>query len=606
MTDNTNQMKPSQEQVWKKYYSEGFQEILDQPLPEGTIWSGLIEPALHTTGATNDAFVYFGNHISRPKLIEEVDTCARMLKGMGLKEGDEIMLFAPLMPESMYLVFAADKTGITIIMPNLSASHESLGHSMDKSRVAFVFDGMEPMLSDILARTQFEHVVLLSVTRSMAVPLSWMLGAANWLKTKKVRNRSTKYITYDNAIKRYGSYNGNIVAPRRDDHVAMIFASGGTTAKGTAKQIGVGDKAMLSMFRSALAFNLTNNPFCENTRSFSLVPPFVCTGLFALVLAPLYRGMTVYLDPRLDQKHFNEGMFKIRPQITLVSGCLWAGFFREVEKRNKAGKKVDLSYFTLPIMGGEGCIPETLTWMDELAYANGASVGIVSGYGMSETFSVMTVDHRPGVRKDHSVKRAISVGYPFPGFTVGIFDDEGNELPYGQCGELRCKTSTMMTCYLNNPELTQQVIGDGWIHSGDMAEMSPDGLVYLYGRKHEHVVSPSGERVYLFDIANTMRQDRDVRDSLVLLAGDHANQHVVAHLILEEHAQANALQVLQRLDEESRTYLPEGIAISGYQIHTGIFKVSFITKTDRGYYGNILTGYCLPRNGELKPVNFDN
>lgn len=598
-------LKPSEERIWEHFYAQGTNEVLNQKMPVGSIWSALIEPAIVKTGDKYDALVYFGNHIKRSQLIENVNRWARVLHGMGLNAGDEIIIFCPLIPEALYILFAADKSGITAIMPNLAASHEALEKSIDKAKAAFIFDDMESLLTDIVAKPQFEHVVLLSAPMSMPAPLGPVLGCLNWMKTKSVRTRSSKYHTAAQAIKLFGQYSGTIEGPYNEDHVAIVFSSGGTTKQGTAKLIGLTDKAMISMFRDALAFNLISNPFSEGKRALSLVPPFVCTGLFALVLAPLFRGMTVYIDPRLDQQHFNEDMLKFRPNITLVSGCLWAGFFADLEQREAAGKKIDLSNFELPIMGGEGCTPETLEWMDATAHRMGSPTGIVSGYGMSEAFSVITVDYRPDVVNKRDDKLAVSTGFPFPGFTVGIFDENGNELPYGERGELRCKTDTMMKGYLNNPELTNAIIGDGWIHSGDFAEMSPDGLVYIYGRMHEHLTAQNGEKVYLFDIANHLRQDKSVKDALVMLVGDYATPHVGGHIILEKGISETPAQVLQRLHDDLRTWLPEGIAIDGYHLHEGTFKMSPICKIYRAYYSRITTGYCLPENGTLKPVDFE-
>lgn len=604
-TENPS-LKPSEERVWEKWYSAGAAEQLKQEMPEGFLWTALIEPAIRKCGDKYDALVYFGNRIKRSELLAHVETWARMLRGMGLEADDKIILFAPLVPEAIYLLFAANKAGITVIMPNLGASHKALEGSVDNAKAAFVFNEMEPLLSDILAKPQFRHVVLISADRSMPAPLHAVVGTINWFKTRKIRGRSDKYMSVSQALSRYGNFQGSIDAAYRADRVAMVFSSGGTTAEGTAKLIGVSDKAMITMFRNALAFNLTGNPFREGTRSLDIVPPFVCTGFFALLLAPLFRGMTVHLEPRLDQKHFNEAMYKVRPHITLVSGSLWTGFFRDVEHRLAQGQKVDLSDFVLPIMGGEGCTPETLEWMDSLAAKAGAKIGIVSGYGMSEAFSVITVNYHPGQFFKRNGELAISVGYPFPGFIVGIFDKDGNELPYGQRGELRVKTQTMMSGYLNNPKLTEEIIGDGWIHSGDFAEMTPDGIVYLYGRMHEHIEAPDGQPVYLFDIANRLRQDKAVKESLVLRAGNYDNCNIMAHIILEEGCNETLLQVLTRLDNDLSQWLPKGVEVKGYQVHPWPFKVSLITKVNRAYYSRLLTGYSKPIDGKLQEVNLPN
>ena len=600
----TTNLKPSEEKIWQKHYAPGALEQLEKQLPADTLWS-LISTAMKQDNDEHDAFIYFGRRIKRSTVLSEVEKWARVLKGMGLQQDDQILVFSPAAPESYYVIFAADSIGVTTIMPNMSSSPEALTKCYAQAKVAFVFDGMEQVISHVIEKPQFEHVVLMDVTPSMRSPLKQIMGLANWVKTRKVRNRAPKYMTMRQAIARFGGYDGPLTTHYRKDHVAMVFSSGGTTKKGEAKLISMTDHAMVEMFRCALAFNMRGLPFNPGNTSLCQLPPFVCTSLFVLVLAPLLRGMTIYLEPRLNQKIFNASLNSVRPSITLVPGPLWAGFFQTVEMKLAKGKKVDLSHFVLPIMGGEGCTPEKLEWMNQVARKAGSPTGICSGYGMSEVFSVIAVDSRLGEPDRRSDKLAISVGYPFPGFTVGVFDPQGNELGYNQRGELWAKTPTMMAGYLENNKLTEATIIDGWIHTGDLAEMDEDGFVYIYGRMGKSIKAPDGSPVYLFDIANRLRQDKDVKESIVAAIDSEKKKEpqLVAHLILQEGRQFS-YELVKRLDDDLRGWLPKGVEVEGYKLQHGSFRMSFVCKTDITSYGAEVDGYVKPEGGELKPVSF--
>lgn len=600
---NKKIIKPSQEKIWQKHYVPGSVELLQEPMPEQTLWK-FISTAIKADNNEHDAMVYFGRHIKRSTVLAKVEKWARVMKGMGLGVGDQILLFSPAAPESYYVLFAADSIGVTTIMPNMSASSEALKRYYAQAKVAFVFDGMEGLLSKILKKPQFEYVVLMDVTSSMRAPLKHILGLANWVKTRKTRNRHAKYMTMRQAIAKFSKYEGSIEAPFQKDRIAMVFSSGGTTKAGEAKLICMTDKAMVEMFRGAKVLNKRANILTPGHTSLCQLPPFVCTGLFVLVLLPLVYGMTVYMEPRLNQEKFNACLKKIRPNITLVPGPLWAGFFREVERQLAKGKKVDLSHFIFPVMGGEGCTPEKLAWMDKIIRKCHAKTGIVSGYGMSEVFSVISVDYRPEVVNKKNDKLAISVGYPYPGFTVGIFDQDGKELGYNQRGELWVNTPTRLAGYLENGKITKCAKEDGWIHTGDLCEMDEDGLVYVYGRMGKSVKAPDDTTVYLFDIANRLRQDKDVKESLVTAIDSDKTNHprVVAHLVLEEGAQMN-YELLKRLDDSLATMLPEGFELKGYKQQQE-FKMSFICKTDSSYYGTEHDGYLKPVDGQLKAVSF--
>lgn len=604
MADTGKQkLMPSEEKVWQKFYAPGGVEKLKEEMPEQTLWK-FISTAMKADNDEHDALVYFGRHIKRSTMLSKVEKWARVMKGMGLGVGDQILLFSPAAPESYYVLFAADSIGVTTIMPNMSASSEALKKYYAKSKVAFVFDGMEGLLSKILEKPQFEYVVLMDVTRSMSAPLRHILGLANWVKTRKVRNRHTKYMTMRQAIARFGKYEGPTEAPFQKDRVAMVFSTGGTTKAGEAKLICMTDKAMVEMFRGAKVLNMRQGLLKAGNTSLCQLPPFVCTGLFVLVLLPLVSGMTIYMEPRLNQERFNACIKKIRPSMTLVPGPLWAGFFRDVEQQLANGKKVDLSHFLFPVMGGEGCTPEKLAWMNKIARKCKAKTGIVSGYGMSEVFSVITVDYRPEVVNKTNDKLAISVGYPYPGFTVGIFDKNGKELGYNQRGELWVNTPTRLAGYLENGEISRCVNEDGWIHTGDLCEMDEDGLVYVYGRIGKSVKAPDGTPVYLFDIANRLRQDKDVKESLVTAIESEkiVDPKIVAHLVLEDGAQMN-YDLLKRLDDDLATMLPKGFEVQGYKQQQE-FKMSFICKTNSSYYGTEHDGYLKPDNGKLKDVSF--
>ena len=334
---NKKIIKPSQEKIWQKHYVPGSVELLQEPMPEQTLWK-FISTAIKADNDEHDAMVYFGRHIKRSTVLAKVEKWARVMKGMGLGVGDQILLFSPAAPESYYVLFAADSIGVTTIMPNMSASSEALKRYYAQAKVAFVFDGMEGLLSEILKKPQFEYVVLMDVTSSMRAPLKQILGLANWVKTRKTRNRHTKYMTMRQAIAKFSKYDGPIEAPFQKDRIAMVFSSGGTTKAGEAKLICMTDKAMVEMFRGAEVMNQRIHAFVPGNTSLCQLPPFVCTGLFVLVLIPLVYGMTIYMEPRLNQDSFNKNLQKIRPNMTLVPGPLWVGYFREVEQLLAQGK----------------------------------------------------------------------------------------------------------------------------------------------------------------------------------------------------------------------------------------------------------------------------
>lgn len=549
-----------------------------------TLWK-FMERGILSDGNRHEALVYFGRHISRQTFVEQVHLWARVIRGMGLKEGDELLLFGPSLPEFIYIMLAADMTGVTANLPNLMVSPEALETMAGKSRVAFVFDGMEKKIRHALQSEQFEKVVIVSATRSMGYPLKMIASPLNSIKHFTSRHRA-KYMTADAAIRRYGRYDGPLEAKAVTGKAAYIFCSSGTSGRGVANQIGMSDEAMIAMSRNALAFNENGNPFCEGTTSYCQLPPFVCTGFFVLVLAPLYRGMTVYLDPRPDIRQFTKNILAFRPHISLATGASWVHLIEHIDQLVQSGKRPDLSFFRFPVMGGEGCTPQALRHINEVMEACGSPVALTSGYGLSETFSVCTVDYAPtGFDKDYS-RPAVCVGYPFPGVTVGIFDENDKELGYNQRGEIRVKTQSLTCGYINNPEQNKAKLQDGWLHTHDLGELDSNGKLFIYGRMAQYVVADSGEKVYLFDIANRLREDSAVKESIVCPLATE-NSPLWAFVVLEDNISETEKEVLQRLERMMADYLPSGLRIEGFYVEQKHLKINIVGKTDRHYYTHV-------------------
>ena len=129
-------------------------------------------------------------------------------------------------------------------------------------------------------------------------------------------------------------------------------------------------------------------------------------------------------------------------------------------------------------------------------------------------------------------KPIASVGLIQAGMTAGVFDKAGNELPYGHRGELRVKTNSAMKYYYNKPELMRETLIDGWIHTGDLAEIDENGFVFIWGRCKDTVRLSDGTEIYLFDIANKIKEKDYIDDAIVLpMPTEDKRINLVAHIV---------------------------------------------------------------------------
>ena len=113
-----------------------------------------------------------------------------------------------------------------------------------------------------------------------------------------------------------------------------------------------------------------------------------------------------------------------------------------------------------------------------------------TNYGLSESIGPGCV--HLGVENIHKVG---AIGVPGYRWEAKIVDEQGNQVPQGEVGELAVKGRGVMLCYYKNPEATAEILKDGWLCTGDMARMDADGFIYLVDRKKDVVIS-GGENLY--------------------------------------------------------------------------------------------------------------
>ncbi len=133
-------------------------------------------------------------------------------------------------------------------------------------------------------------------------------------------------------------------------------------------------------------------------------------------------------------------------------------------------------------VGGAFTEPSTLQFFYDL----GVPVG--NGYGCTEAGTVITLN-------DFDPFRADTVGKPLPGIEVDILDPDEEGV-----GEVAVRGKTVMSHYLDDPEMTSETIVDGWLHTGDLGRVDKHGHVQLLGRKKNMIVTEEGKNVYPEDI----------------------------------------------------------------------------------------------------------
>ncbi|MDD4706162.1 MAG: class I adenylate-forming enzyme family protein [Bacilli bacterium] len=591
---NFNQRKPSEEKIWLQHYKDNAFELAQKIPNEMTIWDVIEEKLLEFVDYP--AIEYFKREISRPEFIENVYIWARTFRAMGVEKDEIVPIYGPFFPDICAMIFALNAIGATSYFLKLAISKEALIKETSESKIAVVYDGMWENVKEVFSDQRFKKVLVATASDVMISPKKEIVNILNYfqaLKNKSLIPKNSKYIWLDDAKKIANYYTGNVKVPFAENRNAFINSSSGTTIGGVTKSAIATNESVIAQLLQGYHADILYN---KGKKCLTDFPPTASTALNCLFLLPLYHGMTLINDPRVSEEKVYEMMMKYKPQVTIKTGSFWESFFREVEKEIAKGKIPDLSYLEMPIIGGEGSIPEDFYYWNELLQKCGSPVPLFSGSGMSEAFSVTNVEKqgmKPSLYNDKYP--VISVGIPYPGITVGIFDELGNELGYHQRGELRIKSNTLMKGYYQKPELTAETIDqDGWLHTGDMYHIEEDGRLRIWGRLSDKVYITPEKEVLLFDIANHIRSDEAIKYCIVnaypLKDGTNA---LLAHIIFMPNFNCDKMAVIRRIDSN----LPNDINIAGYKEHQITFNSSKTTaKKDRNSLMLDLDGYLKPDN----------
>jgi len=268
-------------------------------------------------------------------------------------------------------------------------------------------------------------------------------------------------------------------------------------------------------------------------------------SLVPMVLKNLERGLRAKFDALPAAKRFllnrliavNKAMTLRRPNVRLsrmLLGQVHRAFGGEL-----------LALFT----GGAFMEPSTL----EFFYDLGIPVG--NGYGLTEAGTVLTLN-------DFKPFRADTVGKPLPGIELRILNPDADGI-----GEVAVRSNTVMSHYLDDPELTAETIVDGWLLTGDLGRFDGSGHLQLFGRKKNMIVTEGGKNIYPEDIESAF-EGLPVKEQCVFSANyiwpakTLGNEMLVIVLRLEPNQEFNE-ELREEIVARNRR-LPDFKRVRGY------------------------------------------
>jgi acyl-CoA synthetase (AMP-forming)/AMP-acid ligase II len=269
-------------------------------------------------------------------------------------------------------------------------------------------------------------------------------------------------------------------------------------------------------------------------------PMFTFAGI-AFVYNPMKMGLTGFYQPRFDAGRWLGYVETERPTHTMLVPS-----FAELLVAHPDFDSADLSSLQSVSIGSAPLAPSThRRLIERLPHA---TVG--NSYGMSEAGPAYIV-----MPKEEISRRVGSVGKPMGPMEIKITDDDGNDLPPREVGELLLRMQGKQREYYKDDAATAATwTDDGWLRSGDLAYLDEDGFLYICGRKKDMIIR-GGNNIYATDVEAVLLEHPDVREAAV--AGvPHAvlGEDVAAWVVVRDGAKLTPDGLLEFCEDRLADY----------------------------------------------------
>lgn len=546
------------ERIWLKQYPPGVPADI-----EPTQYASLVDllEESFTKFADRKAFICMDKSISYRDLDQMSVALAAYLQGRGLQRGARVAIMMPNVLQYPIATAAALRAGFAVVNVNPLYTPRELEHQLKDSgaEAIIVLENFAHTVEQVIARTQVKHVIVASMG-----DLLGFKGVIVNLVVRRVKKMVPAWslpgaVPFNDALSagRGMTFNKPKLSP---GDVAFLQYTGGTT--------GVSKGATL-LHRNIVANVLQNDAWLQPALA---APPHV-DQLMIVCALPLYHifaltacyllavragGCNLLIPNPRDIAGFVKELAKYQVNSFPAVNTLYNGLMHHPDF-----KKLDFSKLKISNGGGMAVQrPVAEQWK--------AVTGcfIAEGYGLSETSPTLTCN--PATTTEFSG----SIGIPVPSTWISIRDDDGNEVPLGQPGEICAKGPQVMSGYWNRPEETAKVTtADGYFRTGDIGVMDEKGYTKIVDRKKDMILV-SGFNVYPNEIEEVIASHPGVLECAVIGIPDSKSGEAVKAFVVKKDPNLTAEAVIKFCHEQLTGYkVPKHIEFRNDLPKTNVGKI---------------------------------
>jgi long-chain acyl-CoA synthetase len=470
------------------------------------------------------ALEFFGAETSYSDLGDEISRVARGLKKLGVTRGSRVALVLPNCPQHVVAFYAVLRLGAIVVEHNPLYTERELRHQFEDhgATVAVVWDKVAATVLDFPADVAVTSVVSVDVTRAM--PLSKrLLLRLPISKAKTTRAQLTAGKSVRGAVSWESLLDNRPLArnhptPALGDTAVLQYTSGTT---GTPK-------GAILTHANLRANAMQGEAWLPGLRSgaevvYGVLPLFHAYGLTLCLSFAMSIGARLVLFPKFDENLVLSAMKSspatFLPAVPPIYSRLAAA---------AAAKRVSLSSIRFAISGAMN-LPVSI--VEQWEEATGGL--LVEGYGMTET-SPVAIGNPVGPSR-----RPGAVGVPFPSTEIRVVnpDDTSDDRGFDEEGELLLRGPQVFSGYWNRPAETSATLLDGgWLRTGDIVTVSPDGFVTVVDRIKELIIS-GGFNIAPTEVEAALLSHPDIADVAVVgLPSAKGGEDVAAVVVLRPGA----------------------------------------------------------------------
>ncbi len=443
------------------------------------------------------------NCLGHTLTFKELDECSARLANWfvsesGLQAGDRIAIQLPNLLQFPVTAIAAARAGLVIVNTNPLYTAREMQHQFVDSGVKgiVILENFCDKLEKVLPNTDITCVLVTQLADMLPQPKRALMNfAVKYLKRMVPAWRIEQAARWSQVM-----INKPVDSVRRESgtDVAILLYTGGTT--GPAKG------AMLT--HRNLVFNMmqlreVSKPLVRDGADIIIAPlPLYHTYAFMFhCMAGLYAGNLSVLIPNPRDI---DGLIKTLKQLPAINGFVGINTLFLAMCRHKEISLVDFSQMRFT---GAGGMALTVSVAEEWQRVTGCQV--YEGYGLTECSPVVSIN-------PHDKVKIGTVGQPVPSTEVKAVDEQGNDVGFGEKGELWIRGPQVMKGYWRNDAATNDAItSDGWFKSGDFAVIDSEGFIKIVDRKKDLIIV-SGFNVFPSEVEEVVNSHPGVAESAAI------------------------------------------------------------------------------------------